>query len=215
MSPDYKNQIDTLQKKVPGIDQVYTAIQELQDDSQTAHKVIWSYYYPLSLMRAGEFFGEDSEEEANQAAFELMEHLVSTAFMQYDEDKAKLSPFYDKVAQNFFINYMERVVLKQPAIFHGHSYDGGEMSLNEAEHEPFLEDYPYDGIEPDFVDALMAGEEAQERVNALKEDLYPAERAVLTLLVQGHTYAEIAEELAKPQTAIYNSIRKIASLIGQ
>jgi len=211
MSPDYKQQIKILQKDVPSIEQVYQAIQELKKDSKTANKVIWSYYYYLSLKKAYVFFGgEQNEEIANSAAFALVEHLVSHALLQYDEDKAKLSPFYDKVAQNFFINYLEREVLTQPDIFYGHDYN-----ITGSEEVVIHEDYPYDGIEEDFVNYLIAQKETQDRIYTLMEDLYPAERAVLALLVQGYTSDEIAEELGKTTKAVSRSIEKIRSLASE
>lgn len=211
MSPDYKQQLQALQKTVPDIEQVYQAIQELQGGSKTAYKVIWSRYYYRSLKKAYIFFGgEQNEEIANQAAFALVEHLVSHAFMQYDEDKAKLTPFYNKVAQNFFINYLEREVLTQPGIFYGRDYNitNSDGVLCDTE-------YPYDGIEPDFVDTLMEVEEVQERINLLKEDLYPAERRVLELLVQGYEFPEIREELDISVDGLKNSVRRIRSLINE
>ena len=204
MSPDYKDQLNRLQKEAPTIEVVYEALKQPQIDE----KVVWAYYYPLSLGKAYWFFGgEQNEEIANQAAFDLVEHLVGNALPQYDESVAKLSPFYDKVAQNFFINYMEREVQKEPPIFYGHD--------EEVIQDPmaFYEDYPYDGIEDNFVFRLMEEETSEERVRQLKEDLFPAERRVLELLVEECTYKEIRETLGITEDALKTSVKKIRSLL--
>lgn len=204
MSPDYKDQLNRLQKEAPTIEVVYEALKQPQIDE----KVVWAYYYPLSLGKAYWFFGgEQNEEIANQAAFDLVEHLVGNALPKYNLAVAKLTPFFDRVAQNFFIDY-RRGVERTPPIFYGH-LEGVENDTN-----PFNEEYPYDGIEPDFVPLLVEEEEGQARANRIRDDLFPAERRVLDLLIEEYTYPEIRAELGISEGALKQSITRIRSTLN-
>ena len=203
MSPDYKAQLTRLRKESPPIEAVYAALGRLPDDST----ICWAYFYPLSLERAYDFFGGDNEEVANQAAFDLVEHLVGNALPKYNLAVAKLTPFFDRVAQNFFIDY-RRGVERTPPIFYGH-LEGVENDTN-----PFNEEYPYDGIEPDFVPLLVEEEEGQARANRIRDDLFPAERRVLDLLIEEYTYPEIRAELGISEGALKQSITRIRSTLN-
>lgn len=230
MSPQFQNQLTRLIKGNPyNVDDVRAAIEAVRGGNELAKQTIWSYYYPQALQQSYDRFGRD-EEEANQAAFELMEHLLGEkpAILGFDPDKGKISTWYDRIAENFFTNYYNRVLLRKPDILYGHEQeqemeedygDGEDLShVTTASASSFVADYPYDGIELEDPESLALKKEQDDdttsRIVEIRALLYPGDQAVYDLLLENYNSDEIASILERTTVAVENALRRIREAVS-
>jgi hypothetical protein len=225
MSPQFKNQLTRLIRQNPySLDSVLEAITDLRAGQLMAKAAIWSYYYPVTLQKAYDFFKGD-ETVANDAAFEFMDHFAgdSPAILGFQGEDQQLSKFYDVAAQNFFTNYYNRVVQKEPDIVYGHEQapdaeedfgDRDELThLTKPVFQDSNEDYPYDGIDTDDPETQALREEAdydlKQRVLRIRDRLTEGDKAVYDLLLQDYNSQQIEEALDRSMESVRQSLYRI------
>jgi RNA polymerase sigma factor (sigma-70 family) len=202
-----KQEMDRLTKDQPPFDDVLNAIGRLQNGSGDANDtdLIWRYYYPLCLRKGWEFFPDD--EDARDASLAVFVHWKE-ALLKYNEDKAKVTTYFDRVVKNFFIDFTRTVMNTRPDIMYaGAAFSDEEQDAGLDMDSSFsdLHEYPYDGISDAPEVKLME----TERVEEVRAGLFPADREVFDLLVEGYTSEEVAEALGRTEKGISMSIQRI------
>jgi len=210
LNNEQQEELRRLKRNVPDFDVVYNAVKALQAGGSDTDP-LWEYYYPICLHKGWEFF--EDPEDGNTAAFDLMDHWLKVV-LTYNEEKAKLITFFDKVAKNFFINRIEHIDLGPNIIYGGTPYDedyqegeeeGSIYDKTPAEVGP---DYPYSVLQDGPLDIALL----QERALTIREGLYPSDAEVFDLLVEGYEIEEICEITGKAKTAVWKSMQRIRSL---
>lgn len=174
-----------------------------------AEDLLWRYYYPICLKASWGYIRDD--EDARDMALNMFEHWRK-ALLQYNEDKAKLVTYFDTVTKNFFIKFKRLHLDTRPNIVYSGQTDDDEdeqdIGLDVRSVFSDLYDYPYDGMQEGPEVALME----QERIEDIRAGLFPADRNVFDLLIEGYTPEEIAGTLNKSQSAVETSFRRIREL---
>lgn len=222
MSPQFRFQLTRLIKANPyNLDSVREAIELLRKGDEFGRNVVWSYYYPVSIQKAYDFFKGD-EEVAMDAAFQFMEHFVA-GITNFTGEGQQLSKFYDVAAQNYFTNYYNRVLLREPDIVYGHEqapdleddFGTSEDLSHITKPAPLeqTEDYPYDGVDTSDPETQAVQEEddydLKQRVLRIRDKLTRGDQEVYDLLLQDYNSDEICERLGRTVEAIENSFTRI------
>jgi hypothetical protein len=211
LNNEQQDELRRLKRNVPDFDVVYAAVKALQAGGANTDP-LWEYYYPICLHKGWEFF--EDPEDGHNAAFDLMEHWLKSV-LTYNEEKAKISPFFDKVAKNFFINRKEHLDLGPEILYGGTPHDDDDDQEDDGDgltyHKVPTEigpDYPYPILQDGPLDIALL----QERALTIREDLFPADTEVFDLLIEGYDSDEIVEILGKTKNAIALSMTRIRSL---
>jgi len=212
LNQEQQEELRRLKRNVPDFDVVYNAVKALQAGGANTDP-LWEYYYPICLHKAWEFF--DDPEDGHNAAFDLMEHWLKSV-LTYDEEKAKLSPFFDKVAKNFFINRKEHLDLGPDIIYGGTPYDNDGGDPDEEEYVLAQRSAPAE-IGPDYPYAILQDGpatylEAKERALTIRKKLTGKVAEVFDLLIQGDDSTLIAEKLDMTENAVALCFTKIRKL---
>jgi DNA-directed RNA polymerase specialized sigma24 family protein len=230
MSPEQKKEMNRLKQNYPTMEQVYEAVYEYQKTHDLkARNVIFSYYYPLSLAKAWEFFLDDSEnydhdERARNAALDNIERWLDDV-LKYDKDIAKLSPYFNVVTSRNFVDFLRGETIKEPDIYYGYEEEWTD-DISGEDHPPThrvsttyndSEDYPYNGIDEDDPETLAIKEEEREdlvhRVYQIRDKLTKGDQEIYDLLLREYNSDEIMEILGRSRSAVESSIKRIRQAI--
>jgi len=226
VSPDYVQQLTRLKKAVSmTITQVFEAVQAAKGGDDAARKRIFSYYYPVALEKAYEFFHED-EEVGNCSAFEFIAKFAGDkpSVTLFNGTAEQLSKFVNTSMENSFIDYYRWNVEKEPDITYGHEMpvdmdddysDSDELThLRRPDHSyQSVEVYPYNGIDDQDPETLLIQQEEQAdkdaRVAKIREQLYPGDQAVFDLVLEDYNSDEIASILERTTKAVERAMSRI------
>jgi DNA-directed RNA polymerase specialized sigma24 family protein len=208
---EQQQELDRLTRGLPQFDEVLRNLKAFQKGEGDADD-LWCYYYPLCLKKAWGFFVDP--EDGHDAAFALMEHWLE-AIMKFDTtQQPTLMAFFERVSRNFFINYLKHKELGPDVIYGGTPYDVDEMDSEEVElraTEQVQEigpDYPHKVIQDSPLDLLLVRTKAEQ----IREDLFPADKEVFDLLLEGCNSMEIMGMLGRSDKAVERSMARIRSL---
>jgi RNA polymerase sigma factor (sigma-70 family) len=200
----------------PTIEEVYNSLKS----GTVNRELLFRYFWPLCLTKAWEFFPD--EDDARNAAVDNMERWLID-IQNYNEDIAKLSPFFNSVTQLNFINYYEWNVKNQPDVELGwveepenEEDEDDDFSSFSRVNTRFVDehDYPYTGIEYNDPETLFLKKEIRrERTKELLAKLAPADRQVLLLLIAGLTSEQIEERLGRTRAAVESSLKNVRGLV--
>lgn len=231
MTPEFKNQLNRLaQANKYTISDVYDAIQRLKIEWTEADRdIVWMYYYPTAINKAYHFLAKD-EEHATQAAFEFLARWIdeNRSCLQFSGEVVQLSKFFDVSAENSFKNYLRLTISPQPDIVYGHEQedyeeddygDGDDLTHIRTPNTTFEwhEDYPYEGTNTDDPETIQIKKEefadAWKRADAIRAELYDADRDVLDLLLQDYNSEEIEAALKRSMSAVRQSVYRIRQVV--
>lgn len=206
---EQQQELQRLKRNTPDFDVVYAAVEALQAGG-TETDTLWEYYYHICLLKAWEFF--EDPEDGHNAAFDLMEHWLKVV-LTYTEERAKLSPFFDKVALNFFLDRKKHLDLGPHIVYGGTPYDDIGTDPDEDDFVPAKKEGPVE-IGPDYPFAVLQDGPlekmlTEERVLTIRDSLFPVDKEVFDLLVEGYPSEEIEEITGKDMTSVKQSMYRI------